>query len=239
VTVFGSYISQPTRAVLWTCHLLKINVDFQKVDVGKGENTTREYLDLNPMAQFPVLKDGDYVLWESHAIMRYLCNKYSDGTTLYPSSPQERGKVDQWLDWKHGFLRAGGAGITRRRVMSKLMKDISHHSMRYDLVEIPEEREARLLLKSLTILETQLGKTRFITNSQSPTLADLALVCEFEQLFMLAADLEPPFGCDFSKYPLLSQWVSNMRLVDGHSTTHKDLSNAIKLVAKLRKQSKL
>ena len=51
---------------------------------------------------------------------------------------QVRAEIDAWLDWKHCHLRDALAGIVRRRVMSKIMKDFSNHSMRFDLVEIPE-----------------------------------------------------------------------------------------------------
>ena len=47
----------------------------------------------------PTLVDGDFVLWESNSIMRYLCLAYGKGTPIYPEAPKRRAGVDRWLDW--------------------------------------------------------------------------------------------------------------------------------------------
>jgi glutathione S-transferase len=46
----------------------------------------------------PVLKDGEAAIWESHAIVRYLCATYAPGT-LCPVEPSERAKAEAWMDW--------------------------------------------------------------------------------------------------------------------------------------------
>ena len=43
------------------------------------------------------MDEGGFILWESHAILRYLAAKY--GPEWYPSDLRERAIVDQWLDW--------------------------------------------------------------------------------------------------------------------------------------------
>jgi len=242
IVVLGSPISQPTRAVLWLCEILGLKVKFQPVDSNKGEHVSPEFLELNPNAKFPVLKDGKFTLFESHAIMRYLFSKYGRENTdyLYPKSDAEkRGKVDSWLDWKHTALRPGAAGIVRRRVMSKIMKDYSKHSMRFDLKEIPESREARILVDALKIMENQLSQTEYLTGSE-PTLADIACACEIEQLLMLPKTEPPPFGCDLaSSFPKVDAWQSKMRQVTGFSNIHKSLHGACKGIEKMRAKSKI
>ncbi|MEZ1376615.1 glutathione S-transferase N-terminal domain-containing protein, partial [Enterobacter hormaechei] len=52
-----------------------------------------------PNATVPVIVDGDFVLWESNSILRYLVNQYG-GEALYPGAPRARAAVDQWLDWQ-------------------------------------------------------------------------------------------------------------------------------------------
>ena len=53
---------------------------------------------MNPMHCIPTLKDGDYCMWESKSILRYIANKYSL-EAWYPSDPQKRGVCDMALDF--------------------------------------------------------------------------------------------------------------------------------------------
>jgi glutathione S-transferase len=56
-----------------------------------------DYVALNPLAGIPALIDGDLVLTESNAILRYLANRYGGGD-LYPADPAARAPVDELLD---------------------------------------------------------------------------------------------------------------------------------------------
>lgn len=62
-----------------------------------GEQNTPDFLKLNPLHQVPVLKDDDFVLTEGCAILSYLVNKFSPGSSLYPVDPQKRARIDQRL----------------------------------------------------------------------------------------------------------------------------------------------
>ena len=53
---------------------------------------------MNPNGKVPTLRDGRVVVWESHAILRYLSATYASGL-LWPLEPQDRAAVDQWTDW--------------------------------------------------------------------------------------------------------------------------------------------
>ena len=44
-----------------------------------------EFLAINPAHCIPTIKDGDFALWESRAIMQYAANKFAADSTLYPS----------------------------------------------------------------------------------------------------------------------------------------------------------
>src|SRR6201999_1105291 len=64
-----------------------------------GRNNETDYLAMNPNGRVPTLVDGDFVLWESNSIMRYLCLAYGKGTPICPDAPKRRAGVDRWLDW--------------------------------------------------------------------------------------------------------------------------------------------
>lgn len=97
--ILGKASSINVRKVLWACAAL--NLPFEREDWGSGFKATDapEFVALNPNAMVPVIRDGEFVLWESNSIIRYLAGRY-DGEFLYPVDPCERAKCDQWIDWQ-------------------------------------------------------------------------------------------------------------------------------------------
>ncbi|ESQ75955.1 glutathione S-transferase family protein [Asticcacaulis sp. AC402] len=104
IRILGRQSSLNVRKVLWACD--ELNLDFEREDYGVGFRSvdTPDFLALNPNGQIPVVFDGDLVLWESNAIIRYLANCH--GHHLYPAEPVARARVDQWLDWQATDLNA-------------------------------------------------------------------------------------------------------------------------------------
>jgi glutathione S-transferase len=78
----------------------ELNIPYERIDAGMqfGIVDTPEYRKLNPNGRVPTIEDGDFVLWESNSICRYLAMKY-DGEALYPKDPVTRASIDRWLDW--------------------------------------------------------------------------------------------------------------------------------------------
>lgn len=101
--LLGRLTSINVRKVMWTAAQLGLVLD--REDWGAGFRSPQEpgYLALNPNGLIPVLLDGDFVLWESNSICRYLA--YRQGATaLLPAEPQPRARVEQWMDWQAGEL---------------------------------------------------------------------------------------------------------------------------------------
>jgi glutathione S-transferase len=69
-----------------------------------GGLDTLEYGRMNPNREIPTICDDSLVLWESHAIVRYLAQSYGQGK-LWPLNPAERAVSDQWMEWckSHAF----------------------------------------------------------------------------------------------------------------------------------------
>jgi glutathione S-transferase len=89
--VLGRASSINVRKVLWTC--AELDLHFEHVE------SDPELLSHNPNAQVPVIRDGEFVLWESNAICRYLAST-QPRSTLLPAEPRARARVEQWMDWQ-------------------------------------------------------------------------------------------------------------------------------------------
>jgi glutathione S-transferase len=85
---------------------LNAPVEFVRVDLGKGENRTPEFLALNPNGKVPVLETGERSLWEANAIMCYLAR--ITGSDLWPNDDRQI-EVMRWLSWESWhFTRHAG-----------------------------------------------------------------------------------------------------------------------------------
>lgn len=79
----------------------ELGIEFERIDWGGtfGGNDDPDYRRKNPNGRLPTLEEDDgFTLWESGAVIRYLCAKYSAGE-LYPEDPRQRAAADKWMDW--------------------------------------------------------------------------------------------------------------------------------------------
>ncbi len=119
IRLLGRIASINVRKVMWVCDELDLDCVREDWGIGFKPLDTPEYRALNPNALVPVISDGDFVLWESNAIIRYLANAYGaqKNLGLYPASPRERARIDQWMDWQATDLNRAWTyafmGVTR------------------------------------------------------------------------------------------------------------------------------
>ena len=84
--------------------LAVLGLDYERREVPLARPRPDAYLELNPVGGVPTLVDGDFVLAESHAILRYLAVR-EGRDDLYPSAVRERARVEEFLDRWHTALR--------------------------------------------------------------------------------------------------------------------------------------
>jgi glutathione S-transferase len=96
--LWGRVNSINVMKVLWA--LDEIGLPFERVDAGLQFGVVNEpfYRKMNPNGRVPTIEDGDFVLWESNAIVRYLSAKHAAGS-LWPNDPRQRADADRWMDW--------------------------------------------------------------------------------------------------------------------------------------------
>ena len=103
LTIFGRTNSVNVQKVLWC--LAELGVPFERIDAGLayGKNHEPWYLELNPNGRVPLLQEGDFTLWESNTIVRYLSARFGLGT-LCPAALEHRALAERWMDWQLGTL---------------------------------------------------------------------------------------------------------------------------------------
>ncbi|WP_417523671.1 glutathione S-transferase family protein [Marinovum sp.] len=95
--LWGRKTSVNVQKVLWA--LEELSLDYERLDAGGafGGLDDPAYLAMNPMRKVPTLVDGDLVIWESNAVVRYLARAYGD--TLGGRDAVEAGRADMWMEW--------------------------------------------------------------------------------------------------------------------------------------------
>jgi glutathione S-transferase len=164
LTIWGRANSVNVQKVLWC--LAELDLAHDRIDAGMafGKNDQPEYLRMNPNGRVPTLVDGDYVLWESNSIMRYLNLAYGKGSAIYPPSPQARAAVDRWLDWTLSTLQPVDRPVFWSLVRTPVEKR--------DMVAIQKDVDAEAVV--WRIPERLLSTRRYIEGDQF-TIADIAI----------------------------------------------------------------
>lgn len=103
--IWGRANSVNVKKVLWCCE--ELGLKFERIDAGMqhGVINTPEYRKLNPNGLVPTIEDDGFVLWESHAIVRYLAARHGEGT-LWPKDLRKRADADRWMDWTTSTFNA-------------------------------------------------------------------------------------------------------------------------------------
>lgn len=108
--IWGRKNSINVQKVMWAIGALE--VAHEHIDAGGpfGGLDTEEFGALNPNRRVPVIDDDGTVVWESHAIVRYLAAKYGAGS-LWPEDASVRARSDMWMDWTASDLQPAVIGV--------------------------------------------------------------------------------------------------------------------------------
>jgi glutathione S-transferase len=192
--VLGRGSSINVRKVLWTCR--ELGLAFEHIEWGSGERSLQsaEFLALNPNGLVPVLVEGDFVLWESNTICRYLAAQYpSHG--LLPPDPRGRACVEQWMDWQATELndawRLAFMGLVRRSAAHTDAAAIAKSVANWNCM--------------MALLDAQLaaGGRPFVLGAQF-TLADVVLGLSTHRWFATPCE-KPQLGAVQRYYEALSR----------------------------------
>ncbi|KAE8992218.1 hypothetical protein PF005_g18711 [Phytophthora fragariae] len=204
--LYANLVSQPSRAVAWALKVKGVDYEFVDVDFDGEFIKSDEFKAWNPNALVPVIRDGDFSLFEGNAILTYVSAKFG-WTDLYPTDMQTRAKVDQFLSWHHTNTRLFTLQIVRPAINKARGK-----ASPSDFAVLG--KADALIEKEMTLLETFLDKD-YIAHTDAPTVADYAAYCEIDQLEMM--------GYDFAKYPKVTAWIERMKQIPFHDEIREEL----------------
>jgi glutathione S-transferase len=188
--------SHHSRRVTVVVHELGLDVELRPLRVLPpgmgGENESEAFRTLNPNTKVPVLQDGDLVLWESNAIVGYLCDVHG-ATPLWPRDPRRRAVVAKWQFWQAAHLSPAADGL----MVEAFMKSTSG---------APRDDAATASLTTsfrrwCTVLESALSASDYLADGVF-TVADIAVATAL----MYAPMARMPVG----DYPHVVAWLARV-----------------------------
>lgn len=149
IILWGRLNSHNVKKVAWFAE--ELGIAYERRDVGGQFGMDDAYRALNPNALIPTIEDGDLVLWESNAILRYLAARYG-GERFWPNNAVQRAVGDKWMDWQAGYADAQRGAF-------------------FSLVRLPAEARDQDVIAQSVAASTRLMHVLDATLAQQPWLS--------------------------------------------------------------------
>ncbi|MEO8179827.1 MAG: glutathione S-transferase family protein [Deltaproteobacteria bacterium] len=180
------------QKVVAVAHEVGAQLELATVDLFKGEARTPAMLAKNPNGKLPILEDGDFVLWESTAMLSYVAAQ-AGRADLAPTTPRERAEVERWTSWQVAHFGPAIRKVAFERIVKKLAG-----------LGPPDEALVKAGIEEFAttarVLEQSLGTKEYVCGRLS--IADFALAPY--------AALTASCGLDFEPYPMAKAWLARM-----------------------------
>lgn len=163
--LWGRLSSINVRKVVLCAQVLELKLERIDAGLSYGVVNTPDYRAKNPNGLVPLLEDGDFTLWESNAIVRYLCAR--EVSPLHPKDLQRRADAERWMDWQQTTLNPAGSPCFKQ------------------LIRTPEaQRDPAVIAASVAAteplfaqLDEHLSRQPFMAGD-ALTMADIPIACE-------------------------------------------------------------
>lgn len=174
--LYGASLSPYVRKVL--AFAAEKGIELDSVPVGGGRPNP-EFEAISPFGKMPALRDGDFTLPDSTAIVHYLEAKFPD-PPLIPSDPQARGRAVWFDEYGDTLLFDCGMKIFFNRIVAPRLFG------REGNIELAEQGE-RELPRMLDYLEGVIPASGFLVEDRL-TLADISVASPLVNLVHLEID---------------------------------------------------
>jgi glutathione S-transferase len=204
--LYGSSLSPYARKVLAFAAEKGIDVELQPTGAGPGR-PSEDFLAASPFRKMPALRDGDYTLADSSAIVHYLEAKYPE-PALIPSDPKLRGKAVWYDEFADTVLVTCGSKIFFNRIVAPRFLGMPGDE------EAARQAELNDLPPILDYLERTVPDEGGYLVGDALTLADIAVAGPFANFRHTKTNVDPSRYPRTVAYverilarPSLSQWV--------------------------------
>ena len=174
--IWGRPYSSNVIPVIWTANELGLKYTLQLAGGSFGKLDTQQYAQINPNRMIPAIRDGNFALWESLAIVRYLCDHYG-ADNLSPADPQTRAIADQWMEWS--------ASKAFAPVIYLFFATVRTQPADRDLAKIAVLRDEAN--EALMILDAHLADRPYVCGDRF-TMGDIPLGCVAYRYFNVDVD---------------------------------------------------
>lgn len=189
------------KGVPYTSHLLSFSA---------GDTQSPAFLALNPRGQVPVIRDGDFVLNESLAILSWLDDKHPE-PPLFGRNAEDRGRV-----WRAIFEHENHAATPFRNVQRPIFGGRA-------------ESDAEEIRKALVLVHQELGRLEAALEGgyvvgDALSAADIVWFCAIAAMIR-AATRPAAAGLDLGiwplgeRYPQIAGWAAKIEAIPGFTDT--------------------
>jgi len=217
VKIYYHPISTTSRPLMLFAEESGLKIDFQVVDLFKGEHMQPEYAKINPNHLIPVLEDGDFRMTESSAILKYLADDIN--SPAYPKDLQKRARVNERMDWLNTqFYRDWGYGLIYPQIFPNLKR--ATDELQTGTVSWGKEKSVGWLK---VLDEHLIGPKNGYLCGNEITLADY-----LGAPYVTVGEI---VRCNLSVYPNVTRWLGNMKKRPSWAKVNKafyDLAASVK-----------
>ena len=198
--------------VMLTLEIKKLVYQSNLLEFSRGDHKAPAFLKLNPRGKVPALKDDDFVLNESLAIMAYLDKKHPE-PPLFGTSPQETGLIWRAIMETEAYLVSAG---------DKLVRPIFFGQGLDETGKIQEA--AQTIRQELKRIDEELSGSAWLVGKQI-SAADISLF-PLVQMIVRAAGKDAAKALNLQLLPLtdtfpnIAAWVKRIEALPGYERTY-------------------
>jgi len=178
----------------------------------KQEHKSPQMLRMNPRGRVPVLKDGDYLVFESLACLLYLDRQYPE-PALFGRTPQEAGTIMRVICEYQAYAEAG---------LLQIVSAVFFESLDAKVEEVT--RAMHVVAGEARTIEGRLSKSDWLVG-EHVSAADMVV---FPQIMLLlramekreAGELRSRFLPMEATYPAIAAWIKRVEQLPGYDRTY-------------------